>query len=104
MSKVTFFTDPGKYFDLLYDPTEIIQAISIINEHMVAVTHSKEDDFAEVMGNTNPVLAAYTTAQARLRLYEYIEKLGRRVLYFDTDSVIFRSTLEKREYQVPIGK
>lgn len=103
MSKVTFFTNPGKYFELLFDPTEIIQAVTMINDHMVAVTHTKEDDFAEVMGNTNPVLAAYTTTQARLRLYEHIEKLDDRVLYFDTDSVIYTSTMGKQEYRVPIG-
>jgi len=51
---------------------------------MTAVSYTKENDFVEVMGNTNVVLAAYTTAQARLRLYSYIEHLGERVLYFDT--------------------
>lgn len=30
-------------------------------------------------------------AQARLQLYKYLEKLGERVLYCDTDSIIFLS-------------
>jgi len=55
------------------------------------------------MGNTNVVLAAYTRAEARLRLYSYIEPLGERVLYFDTDSVIFLSYVGQQEYNVPIG-
>ena len=31
----------------------------------------------------------YTTAYARMKLYSVLEKLGDRVLYYDTDSVIF---------------
>ncbi|CAC5391674.1 unnamed protein product [Mytilus coruscus] len=40
---------------------------------------------------TNVVIAAYTTAQARLQFYKYFEKLDDRVLYCDTDSIIFAS-------------
>ena len=32
----------------------------------------------------NVIIAAYTTAQARLKLYSYLERLDRRVLYYDT--------------------
>ena len=38
---------------------------------------------------TNYVLAAYTTANVRLRLYSVMEQLGRRALYTDTDSIIY---------------
>ena len=43
----------------------------------------------ETPARTNVVLACFTTAQARLKLYEVLEKLDRRVLYFDTDSVVY---------------
>ena len=46
-------------------------------------------DFLESLPNTNVVLAAYTTAQARLKLYTLLECLQERVLYFDTDSVVY---------------
>ena len=45
----------------------------------------------EALGNTNVILAAYTTCQARLTLYELLDKLDRRVLYYDTDSMIYVS-------------
>lgn len=48
----------------------------------------RDEDY-EVTGNTNVVIAAYVTAQARLELYRYLEMLGERVLYYDSDSVIF---------------
>jgi len=34
-------------------------------------------------------VAAFTTCHARLKLYEYLEKLQHQVLYFDTDSVVY---------------
>ena len=40
--------------------------------------------------NVNEYIAAYTSVWARLRLYEYLDILGpERVLYCDTDSIIY---------------
>ena len=35
------------------------------------------------------IVPAFVTAQARLKLYGILEKLNERVLYFDTDSIIY---------------
>ncbi|KAJ8961390.1 hypothetical protein NQ318_014635 [Aromia moschata] len=50
-------------------------------------THREEayDSLATV----NVVIAAYVTTQVHLKLYSYLELLGGRVLYYDTDSVIY---------------
>jgi hypothetical protein len=37
----------------------------------------------------NVAIAAFVTAHARLRLWDVLEKLGERVVYHDTDSVIY---------------
>ena len=50
---------------------------------------------------TNVFLAAFTTAHARLRLYEVLEKLDRKVLYFDTDSVVY--VVKEGEEEPPVG-
>lgn len=47
------------------------------------------------------MIAAFTTAHARLKLYSVLEHLETRVLYFDTDSVIFTSQLN--EWMPPLG-
>ena len=39
-----------------------------------------KEDFLDTSGITNVVIAAYTTAQARLKLYQYLERLDRRAL------------------------
>lgn len=46
-------------------------------------------------------MAAYTTAQARLKLYNYLQPLDRRVLYCDTDSVVF--TTAPGEWEPALG-
>lgn len=50
----------------------------------------------------NVVIAVYLTALARLKLYSYLEKLGHRAIYFDTDSIIFIS--RPGEYDVSTGE
>jgi hypothetical protein len=40
-------------------------------------------------GNVNVAVATYVTTQTRVKLHCYLSKLGRSVLYCDTDSVIY---------------
>lgn len=44
----------------------------------------EENDF-----NNNIFIADFTTANARLRLYEMLDILGETVVYYDTDSIIY---------------
>ena len=39
---------------------------------------------------TNIFIAVFTTIWARLKLYSYLEHVNEQVLYYDTDSVIYR--------------
>lgn len=48
-----------------------------------------KEEFLESSGKTNVVLAANITAQARLKLYSYLDKLESRALCADNDSVVF---------------
>ena len=53
------------------------------------VHYTSKDEFAEQDNKTNIVIAAFTTAYARLKLYDLLDLLQERVLYYDTDSVIY---------------
>jgi hypothetical protein len=55
------------------------------------ITYKKRTEFLGKSATTNIAIAAFTTAYARLRLYDAMEAVGRDVLYCDTDSVIFRN-------------
>lgn len=62
-----------------------------MTDEMVSIQWINKEQFIEESGKTNVVIAAYTTAQAQLQLYTYLERLDDRVLYCDTDSIIFCS-------------
>ena len=51
--------------------------------------------------HTNLMLASFITAGGRLRLYEHLSKLGDRVLYHDTDSIIYER--KPGMYNIPVG-
>ena len=55
------------------------------------------------MDHVNVFIDAFTTLNARHRLYTTLEKLGDRVLYFDTDSEIYRYDTTKKDYMPDIG-
>ena len=56
---------------------------------MVELHYQHQEEDIPVSPNLNIFVACFTTCWARLRLYEALEKLGERVLYYDTDSVIY---------------
>ena len=73
-----------------------------INDDCMFVSYKPTVGFENPPKNTNPVIASYVTTHARLELYNYMEQLGRRVLYCDTDSVIYEH--EIGEYNPPLGE
>ncbi|OOY33750.1 hypothetical protein BOV88_13605 [Solemya velum gill symbiont] len=101
MTQVTYVTEPSVYFDMLTSDEQEIQGVQFVGEEMVEIRWRNKDDFVVTSDKTNVVIAAYTTAQARLKLYSYLEHLGERVLYCDTDSVVFTS--KPLEWKPPLG-
>ena len=67
----------------------------------VEVYYTHGEGFISGSDKANVVIAAFTTAHARLKLYSVLERLQTRVLYFDTDSVIFKS--ESTDWMSALG-
>lgn len=101
MSRTEYFTDPSKYFDIVLNDAYVVSAVRLVSDNMASVTYTSRDEHVEDLPTTSPIIAAWTTAQARLKLYSYLEALQRRVLYFDTDSVIYVS--ETGKHLLPLG-
>ncbi|XP_031330124.1 uncharacterized protein LOC116182909 [Photinus pyralis] len=85
----TIVYEPKDFFKLFTDPLVQVQSIIPVNDNVVVVNWDRPEGEGEPLKTINVPIAAYTTAHARLELYSYLEKLGRRVLYYDTDSIIF---------------
>lgn len=89
MCQVDIIDDPSVYFDKLTSDREEVTCVNYVSDEFVEMRWKCKEDFVDTNPKTNVVIAAYTTAQARLKLYSYLEYLGQRGLYADTDSVVF---------------
>ena len=99
--KVTLISDPAEYFDLLSSDKINVTDANFINDEIIEVHYENTDEFIEANGKTNVVIAAFTTAHACLKLYSVLAQLDRRVLYFDTGSIIYVS--KEGEWEPPTG-
>ena len=68
--------------------------INIVTDKMVYVTYEDKNEFIKTSYNTNIYIAIFTTAHARIKLLKMMQKLGRNVLYCDTDSVFYNNSEE----------
>ena len=103
LKKSILVTDLEKFYKILTDDSLTVDYVTILTEEAIMLTVSAaEEEFQEILPNTNPVIAAFVTAQARLKLYSYMEQLGERVLYTDTDSIVYVTHADD-VYEVPIG-
>jgi hypothetical protein len=91
MPQVKYISEPAEHFDMLTSDQILVMVINFVSDEMVEMRYQYKEEFVEESGRTNVVIAAYTTAQAPLQLYSYLEHLGPRSLYADTDSVVFTS-------------
>ena len=87
--------EPKRLFELLYsDEFEVCDA-RLVNDDMMEVQFRNVKEFEEQNSKVNVVIAAFTTAYARLKLYDLLDLLQERVLYYDTDSVIYVHKADK---------
>ena len=100
-SKLSYVSDPAEYVDMMTDDTLEVTDLMYANKEHVAIRWRAKGEFLESLPNTNVILAAYTTAQARLKLYTLLEGLQERVCYFDTDSVVY--VHDDTKWNPPIG-
>lgn len=92
LSHTEYFSEPEEFFKLIFDNTKNIPSVQFFGECTACVRYTIEDEFLQALQNTNPIIASFVTAQARLKLYSYLELLQERVLYMDTGK-FFYSTL-----------
>lgn len=86
--------DPKEWFKMISDDNIIITHADHSNDNCLQVFYKNK--YSEESIETSVVHAAFVTCHARLKLYSEMEKLGNRLLYFDTDSIIFID--RKNEY------
>ena len=86
----------------MHDETIIVKNVNVYSEDVLEVTTIKKEGAFAPTTKGNIFIALFTTAIARLKLYEALDKLQTRVLYYDTDSVIY--TTKAGQPPLPLGK
>jgi len=83
-------TNPADLYNLLEDDGIQISNLRICTDEVLEVVYTNVKDNVVPSNKTNVFIAAFTTCHARLKLYSYLETLQTQVLYYDTDSVIYK--------------
>ena len=97
MVKTEQIQDPQVYFDYLTSDEINVLDVDLVSDETIEIRYEYTDSFIKPDAKTNVVVAAFTTAYARLKLCNVLDMLQERVLYYDTDSVIFVSKPGERE-------
>ena len=89
LTKTELVTDPNRLFEMLFSEEIEVPDVRLVNAEMTEVQFRNTCEFEEPNDKVNIVIAAFTTAYARLKLYDLLDQLQEQVLYYDTDSVIY---------------
>lgn len=82
--------NPSHLFNLITDTTKEIQTLRICTNDILEGVYTSVKENVVKGKKTNIFIAAFTTCHARLKLYESLDVLQHQVLYYDTDSVIYK--------------
>jgi hypothetical protein len=103
LPKTEYITQQHQFINYLTSPDIIVKDLHLINDDLAMVEYTTTTDFTVPSGRTNVVIAAFTTACARIRLYKLLDILKEKVLYMDTDSVIFISSKDSHPLEHLVG-
>ncbi|XP_055347293.1 uncharacterized protein LOC129594579 [Paramacrobiotus metropolitanus] len=75
------------FHDYLFSNKYEVAGFDLVTDEVMAVQYRSKKDYIATSKKTNVVIAAFTTAYARLHLLKFMEMVGDRLLYHDTDSI-----------------
>ncbi|XP_052128233.1 uncharacterized protein LOC127750488 [Frankliniella occidentalis] len=98
MTELVF--DYGHLIQLTQNSAIVINSILPLSEECIQVRYTPKEQLDECFKTTSLIHAAQTTAHGRLLLYKYLDIVGERALYHDTDSVCFLSVPGQPEPEI----
>nr|XP_049619738.1 uncharacterized protein LOC125994445 [Syngnathus scovelli]XP_049620140.1 uncharacterized protein LOC125994731 isoform X1 [Syngnathus scovelli] len=102
MTNTKIVTKSEDFFELLFSGLYNVKFFHFINEKLSIVQYCININNEIPASKTSNVAAAcFTTAYARLKMYSYLEILQKRVLYTDTDSLVY--TVKPGESVLALG-
>ncbi|XP_034243509.1 uncharacterized protein LOC117646575 [Thrips palmi] len=100
-AKTELIYDYADLMKLVTDPTKEVTALLPLSEDCLQVTYKPVEDSEVTLPTSSLSHAAYTTCIGRLNLYKYLDIVGQRAYYHDTDSAAYLS--RPGEPDLPLG-
>ncbi len=94
-------SEPEDFTRIVFGNTDTLSYFSFVSDDVALVQHKPNKEDVCKGRDVNVFIGAFTTAHARLELYELMDRLGDRLLYSDTDSVVFVS--RDGDWEPPLG-
>ena len=79
---------PADLYSKLTCPVVEVSHLRFCTDDVLEIIYTRHTEDVTPSNKVNIFIASFTTCWARLKLYSYLDILGERVLYYDTDSVI----------------
>ena len=89
MAQTKYVTEVSEFYEILLNDKLDNTNFQFINDDMVQMAYNFKDQSVDNSKNTNIYIACFTTSHARLMFYNKQDYLKEKVLYFDTDSIIY---------------
>jgi hypothetical protein len=102
MKKTKIINHADELYEMLTNPATNVSDFHILHEDVMMVEYSQCREFQNIDPKTNVVISAFCSAYARIHLWQVMNQLGPRILYHDTDSVIY--TYNEGEWLCPLGE
>jgi len=95
-TQTEFVSDACRLYEILLDDRLDDIHVLFLTEEMLQVNYKFADSVVANKNNVNIFIAVYTTANARLRLYDKLGDLSENMVYCDTDSVIYTEPVDQK--------
>ena len=83
-------TEPKELYNFLVTPGIDVTNLAFASDHVVWISWKySAEDRVQYLRHTNEVIGAYVTSLAKIYLYRFLDRLGERAIYCDTDSFIY---------------
>jgi len=89
-TQTTIVNSEKEFYEYLTSPGAEVTNLIFPNEEVAWFSCNFSENNVASGKNVNVAVAAYVTTQARLKLYVYLSKLGKSVLYCDAVLSTFR--------------
>ena len=102
MTQTHYIYEGKELIQKITDRTSRITDFHIVRDDTILLQTQPKKEFIQASNLTNIFIAVFTTCLARKSLYHYMDILGPRCLYTDTDSVIY--TQKPHETEIPFWR